>query len=59
MHPVSPTATVRYPACFRFNGPLSVNPRSGCYRFKIGERFVEFDSVTNEYRLIADFAKNK
>ncbi|MFO7905908.1 MAG: hypothetical protein R6U98_24830 [Pirellulaceae bacterium] len=38
-------------------GILTVDPRSGRYLFKIGTKFVEFDSATNEYRLIADFTK--
>ncbi len=39
------------------SGILTVDPRSGRYLFKIGTKFVEFDSATNEYRLIADFTK--
>jgi hypothetical protein len=39
------------------SGILTVDPLSGRYLFKIGTKFVEFDSATNEYRLIADFTK--
>jgi len=40
-------------------GILTVDPQSGRYLFKIGTKFVEFDSMTNEYRLIADFTKTQ
>ncbi len=36
---------------------LTVDPRSGRHLFKIGTKFVEFESTTNEYRLVADFTK--
>jgi hypothetical protein len=39
------------------SGIMTVDPLSGRYLFKIGTKFVEFDSATNEYRLIADFTK--
>jgi hypothetical protein len=39
------------------SGILTVDPQSGRYLFKIGANFVEFDSATNEYRLIADFTQ--
>lgn len=47
-----------YPGQFTIrSGILTVDPRSGRYLFKIGTKFVEFDSATNEHRLIADFTK--
>ena len=39
------------------SGILTVDPLTGRYLFKIGSKFVEFDSATDTYRLIADFTQ--